>query len=102
MITAAKALRKVQIEKFDSKKLNWDRWRKHFELQMHANSVLPAYWVQLLGNYLDDRSYFVYDIWTAQVTGNQKITWRDLAVLMEGQYQHKEDMTLSKMKLHTF
>ncbi len=26
MITMAKALRKVQIERFDSKKLNWDRW----------------------------------------------------------------------------
>ncbi len=99
MITAAKALHKVQIKKFDPKKLNWDRWRKHFELQMHANSVPPAYWVRLLGNYLDDQSYFVYDIWMVQVTRNQKITWRDLAGLMEGQYQHKEDVMLSKMKL---
>ncbi len=37
MISAVKSLRKVQIEKFDSKKLNWDHWRKHFELQMNAH-----------------------------------------------------------------
>ncbi len=102
MITMAKALRKVQIEKFNSKKLNWDHWRKQFQLQMHANSVLQSYWVQLLDNYLDDRLYFVCESWTVQVTGNQRITWRKLAELMEEQYQHKEDVTLSKMKLQTF
>ncbi len=89
MIEAAKALRKVQIEKFDSTKLNWTRWRKAFELQMQANSVPLGYWVQLLGHYLDARSYFVYDHWTVQVTGNQQITWHDLASLMQSQYQHK-------------
>ncbi len=66
---------------------------------MHANSVPQTYWVWLLGNYLDDQSYFVYESWTAQVTGNQRITWRKLAELMEGQYQHKEDVMLSQMKL---
>ncbi len=45
MILAAKSLCKVQIEKFDSKKLNRDRWRKQFELQMNVNSVSQDYWV---------------------------------------------------------
>ncbi len=102
MIKAVKSLRKVQIAQFDSKKLNWDRWRRQFELQMHANSVPQTHWVQLLGNYLDERSYFVYENWTAQVTGNQRITWRKLAELMGGQYQRKEDVTLAKMKLCSF
>ncbi len=87
---------------FDSTKLNWDHWKRQFELQMYANSVPQTYWVQLLGNYLDDRSYFVYENWTAQVTGNQRITLRKLAELMEWQYQCKQDVTLAKMKLQSF
>ncbi len=86
MITAVKSLRKVQIEKFDSTKLNWDRWRRQFELQMTAHSVPQTFWVRLLGSYLDERSYFVYESWTAQVTGNQRITWPKLAELMGSQY----------------
>ncbi len=68
MITAIKSLCKVQIEKFNAKKLNWDHWRKQFELQMNAHSVPQTYWVQLLGSYLDERSYFVYESWTTKVT----------------------------------
>ncbi len=69
---------------------------------MNANSVLQTYWVRLLGNNLDDRTYFVYKNWTAQVTGNQKITWCKMAELLEGQYQHKESVTLVQVKLRTF
>ncbi len=45
MISAVKSLRKVQIEKFDSTKLNWDRWWRQFELQMTAHSVPQMFWV---------------------------------------------------------
>ncbi len=75
MISVVKSLRKVQIEKFDSTKLNWDHWRKQFELQMTVHSVPQTFWAQLLGSYLDERSYFVYDSWMTKVTGNQRITW---------------------------
>ncbi len=102
MVEAAKALRKVVIEKFDSTKQNWMRWKKMFELQKRANIVPEGYWVQLVGHYLDDQSYFVYDHWTAQITGNQQITWNDLASLMESQYQKKRNMTLSQIELWTF
>ncbi len=56
MIKAAKVLRKVMIEKFDSPKLNWTCWKNAFELQMQANSVPKRYCVQLVGHYLDDQS----------------------------------------------
>ncbi len=102
MVEAAKALHKVVIKKFDSTKQNWTHWKKMFELQMQGNAVPKSYWVQLVGHYLDDRSYFVYDHWTAQVTGNQQITWNDLTTMMESQYQKKKDVTLSKMELQTF
>ncbi len=61
MLQAAKALRKVQIEKFDSTKLQWSCWRQMFELQMMANPIPKGYWVKLAGMYLDDHSYFIYD-----------------------------------------
>ncbi len=67
----ANALRKVQIEKFDLTKLQWSWWRQMFELQMMANAIPKCYWVKLAGMHLDDRSYFVYDHWMAQITGNQ-------------------------------
>ncbi len=83
LVQAAKALCKVQIEKFNLTKLQWSRWKQMFELQMLANTIPKSYWVKLVGHYLDDRSYFVYDYWPAQVTGDQQIMWEKLASMME-------------------
>ncbi len=84
---------KVQIEKFDASKMQWTRWQEQFELQMLANDVPEDSWVKLVSFHLDDRAYKAYKQWTSKVTGNQLITWNELATLMEHHFQKEMTQT---------